>query len=769
MHWGTYDVTVQEGRLTAVEPWSGDPDPSPIGQSLIGSVNGPLRVMKPTFRRAWLERAGVRPHGRRGQGPFVELEWDEALDLVAAEVNRVRQDHGNAAIFGGSYGWASAGRFHHAQSQLHRFLNTIGGYTSSVNAYSYAAGEVILPHVIGSMKGLTGHHSTWDGVVDEGKLVVAFGGMPRRNAQVQGGGVGRHEVLRAMQQAGSRGVRFVNLSPVRDDGPDGIEFEWYTVVPGTDTAIMLSMAHVLITEGFHDDGFLKKYCVGFDYIRDYVLGHSDGIAKTPEWAAAISGLASGVIRELTRQMAAMRTMIMVNWAIQRADFGEQPYWMAVALASMLGQIGLPGGGVGFGYSSTNGAGRAELPFKWPSLPQGKNAISAHIPVARIADMLLAPGEPFDFNGRRLTYPDIRLIWWAGGNPFHHHQDLNRLVEAWQHPETIIVHEPYWTATAKHADIILPVTTSLERDDFSVANRDNLAVAMKKVMEPVGASRDDFDILSDLADRLGTGEAFTGGRSAMEWIQSMYVDARERAAQHGSVMPDFETFWNDGSVELERTVVSTAMLSEFRDDPFGNALRTPSGRIELFSETVAKFGYDGLPGHPVWREPREWLGSPLAEKYPLHLLSPQPADKLHSQYDQGSVSRAAKIKGRTRLRIHEEDARKRGIRDGDIVRIYNDRGACLAGAELTDAMLPGIVQLPTGSWFDPEEPGLFSSLERHGNPNVLTPDRGTSPIAQGSSCNSALVEVVRLEGPPPPMRAFDPPVIVSRNEESSNKS
>jgi len=760
-HWGTYVIQTRGGRVTGVEPWAGDPDPSPIGQSLIGTVNGPLRVVRPTFRREWLARRGSRAAGRRGADPFVELEWDEALDLVTAELQRVRNEYGNASIFAGSYGWASAGRFHHAQGQLHRFLNTIGGYTGSVNSYSYAAGEVLLPHIIGNMNGLTGNHSTWDGIANEGRLVVCFGGIPKRNGQIQAGGLGRHEVLSAMKSASANGVRFVNVSPVRDDGPDGIDFEWVPLRPNTDTAIMLAMAHTLLTEGLHDLAFLNRCCVGFETVRSYVLGDTDGVAKTARWAAEICGMDAEYIRELAREMAANRTMIMVNWAIQRADHGEQPYWMAITLAALLGQIGLPGGGFGFGYSSTNGAGRAELGFKWPSLPQGKNPVDHVIPVARLTDMLLNPGTEFEFDGKTLTYQDIRLVYWAGGNPFHHHQDLNRLVEAWQRPETIIVHEPYWTATARHADIVLPVTTTLEREDLAFANRENLALAMKQIIEPVGEARDDFQIFKCLARRLGTEHAFTGGRDAAEWIQALYDEARQKAETGGIMLPAFGDFWERGYFEAERKITASTLLAEFRADPDRHSLATPSGRIELFSKKIHSFGYDDCPGHAVWRTPKEWLGDALSKRYPLHLLSPQPADKLHSQYDHGSVSLAAKVSGRARLSLNRKDAESRGIKDGDVVRAFNDRGACLAGAALSDTLMPGVAQLPTGAWYDPANPHVEGSLERHGNPNVLTPDRGTSRLAQGASCNSTLVEVALFIGEPPPIGTLQPPPMVSR--------
>ncbi|MBN9219346.1 MAG: molybdopterin guanine dinucleotide-containing S/N-oxide reductase [Mesorhizobium sp.] len=756
MHWGTYEVSARNGRLVSVEPWSGDPDPSPIGRSMLGTVQGDLGVSRPAVRRGWLEgdRSGV--NGRRGGEPFVEVSWETALDMVAAELNRVRAGHGNSAIYAGSYGWASAGRFHHAQSQVHRFLNTIGGYTSSVLSYSYGAAEIILPHVLGSTDGLTGNHSTWDGIEAHSELIVAFGGLPWRNAQIQGGGAARHEAMAALQKAVGNGARLINISPVRDDAPREVKTEWLPLRPNSDTALMLALCYVLISEGFHDEAFLARYCTGFEAVRAYIMGETDGQPKTPAWAAGLAGIAEDEIVALAGAMATKRTMLMVSWSLQRADHGEQPYWAAITLAALLGQIGLPGGGLGFGYSSTNGAGRPEMGFRWSSLPQGRNPVKDFIPVARMADMLLNPGSSFDFNGAAMIYPDIRLVYWAGGNPFHHHQDLNRLVEAWQRPETIIVHEPFWTATARHADIVLPITTPLERNDLAFSNRENLVVAMKQAIDPVGEARDDFGIFADLSARLGTSGAFTEGRDADEWIRLLYEQARDNADTAGVEMPSFDRFWQDGHADLVRQVMSQTLLGAFRADPEHHRLATPSGRIELFSATIESFGYDDCPGHAVWREPREWLGSDLASRFPLHLLSPQPADKLHSQYDHGSVSRAGKVSGRAPLWINPQDAAARGIADGTIVRVFNDRGACLAGAVLTDGLVPGVIQLPTGAWFDPTEPGYPNSLEKHGNPNVLTPDRGTSRLAQSPTCNSTLVEVSRFEGAIPPVTAFDPP-------------
>lgn len=756
-HWGTYRVHTRSGKLIGIEEWSADPDPSPVGQSLMATQSS-LRIKRPAIRRGWLTHGPRRKDVGRGAEPFVEVPWDEALDLAAGELKRVREVYGNAAIYGGSYGWASAGRFHHAVSQLHRFLNTIGGYTGSIQDYSWAAGQTILPHVIGSTDGLTGYHSTWDTISENSRLIIAFGGLPVRNSQVQAGGLGEHQVRIQLRAATERGVRMISISPVKNDAPAEITSEWLWLRPNSDVALMLGIAHTLIKEKLYDAAFLSSHCVGFEKLCSYILGEVDQTPKTAEWAAQLSGVDAGRIASLAREMAATRTMIMVNWAIQRADHGEQPYWMAIALAALLGQIGLPGGGFGFGYGATNGMGRAELGFKWPALPQGRNPVASYIPVARISDLLLHPGATLEFNGTRIVYPDIRLVYWAGGNPFHHHQDINRLVSAWRQPETVIVHEQFWNPLARYADIVFPATTSLERNDVAFANRENVVVAMKKVIEPVDESRSDFAIFSGLAARLGVFSAFTNNWDEMDWIRDLYETARESAATHHIAMPDFPCFWREGFVAVNRRIRSHVLLADFRSDAAHHPLATPSGRIELFSETIASFGYKDCLGHPTWFEPIEWLGSPRTAQYPIHLLSCQPGSKLHSQYDHGEVSLREKIAARAPIRLSREDAIGRGIRASDVVRVFNDRGACLAGVVIDDTLKGGTAVLATGAWYDPLDPTTPMSLDKHGNPNMLTLDRGSSSLAQAPIPNSTLVEVELFRDPLPRVTAFLPPML-----------
>ena len=274
---------------------------------------------------------------------------------------------------------------------------------------------------------------------------------------------------------------------------------------------MLGLAHTLVAEGRHDQGFLDRYCAGYDTFERYLLGETDGVPKDAAWAG------TGVRHRARGDPApgaahgAARTLVTVTWSLQRAQHGEQPVWAALALAAMLGQIGLPGGGFGHGYGSMGDVGGHGPVLRLPTLRQGHNPVRTFIPVARIADMLLNPGAGYDYDGRRYRYPDIRLVYWAGGNPFHHHQDLGRLRAAFARPDTIVVHEPHWTATARHADIVLPVTTSLEREDIGSGRRDTHLIAMHRAVPPAGQARNDHDILAGLAARLGLEAAFTEGR------------------------------------------------------------------------------------------------------------------------------------------------------------------------------------------------------------------------------------------------------------------
>jgi biotin/methionine sulfoxide reductase len=754
-HWGAFSALPLGDRKIEILPDPRDPDPSALLGNIPASVSHSARIARPAARRGWLED-GPAPDERRGRDEFVPLSWSRALDLVAEELRRVYTAHGSRAVFGGSYGWASAGRFHDAQSQIHRFLNLAGGYVRSVGSYSSGAATVILPHVLGPQSAVAGNTVSWDELVAESAVVLAFGGMALKNNDVGGGGTSRHIARSRLRAARDRGVEFHLIGPLRDDLPAEINAVWHPIRPGTDVALMLGLAHTLVSEGRHDRAFLDRFCAGWEVFEDYLLGSEDSRPKDAAWAAAICGLPATEVAALARRVVGRRSLVTCSQSLQRAEHGEQPVWMGVVLAALLGQIGLPGGGFAYALGSTSNTGKPALAMPVPTLPQGRNSITDFIPVARLADMLLQPGEPFEFNGQNLSYPNIKLVYWAGGNPFHHHQDLNRLRRAFARPDTVVVHDSVWTASARHADVVLPATITLEREDLGAAAGDPLLIAMRRTVSPYREARDDYEIFAGLAERLGFAHQFTEGRSARQWLKYLYEATLRMLQGRGVAAPDFETFWEAGELALPTLPQDGGIVRAFRQNPQMAPLPTPSGKIEITSATIASFGYFDCPGHPAWLPPSEGLQSPLAARFPLQLIANQPAARLHSQLDFGAVSLASKIQGREPVRIHPRNAAARGINGGDVVRLFNDRGACLAGAVLSDAVLPGVVQLSTGAWYDPEDSAAEKPLCVHGNPNVLTRDAGTSRLAQGCTGQLALVEIERWDGPVPQIKAFDPP-------------
>src|SRR5690348_6771104 len=563
-HWGAFSVLVK-GQNLEILPHPRDPAPSVLLGNIPAAVSHRARIAQPMIRRGWLDR-GPGADERRGCDEFVAVSWDEAFERLAGELRRVYDRHGPRAVFGGSYGWASAGRFHDAPRQLHRFLNMAGGYVRSVGSYSSGAASVILPHVIGPQDTVAGNNVSWDELVGHSALVLAFGGMALKNNDVGGGGTSQHIAHARLRDARRQGAEFHLIGPLRDDLPAEIEAVWHPIRPGTDVAMMLGMAHTIVSEGLHDSAFLDRCCVGFEIFEEYLLGRRDGRSKDAAWAAAVCGIPAEEIAALARRAAGRRTLVTCSQSLQRAEHGEQPVWMGLVLAALLGQIGLPGGGFAYALGSTANTGKPPLAVPLPTLPLGENAISDFIPVARIADMLLHPGEPLDYNGRQLTYPQIRLAYWAGGNPFHHHQDLNRLREAFARPDTVIVHDSAWTATARHADIVLPATISLERDDIGAATGDPLLVAMHRAVAPHGAARDDYDIFAGLAGRLGFAAAFTEGRSARQWLEAIYEPTRRALAERGVNAPGFAEFWELGELELPVSPADGGIVRAFRRDP-----------------------------------------------------------------------------------------------------------------------------------------------------------------------------------------------------------
>ncbi|HVT67072.1 MAG TPA: molybdopterin-dependent oxidoreductase, partial [Trebonia sp.] len=570
-HWGAFRARQRPGGGIEVAPHELDPDPFPLIGNFTDAIGHPARVDRPYLRRGWLEGAPRTGDRARGRDEYVAVEWDEAEERLAAELRRVYGEFGASAVFGGSYGWSSAGQFHHAQTQVHRFLNTLGGYTRSVNTYSTGAAEVIIAHVAAGGNPLA-RTSTFSDLVGACELMVCFGGLPTKNAAVSFGGVTRHLTRTGIRELAASGCEFVSVSPLGDDLTDAAPLRWIAPRPGTDTALMLGICHDLIVSGRTDAAFLNRYTVGYDRFAAYVLGETGlsgaagGQPKSARWAAGICDIPEEEIHWLADMASSRRTLITVTPSLQRAEHGEQPVWAGIALACLLGGVGAPGQGFSMGFGAMGNVGNQHTSLRPPALPQGPNGAGTFIPVARIADLLLHPGAAFDYNGRTGTYPDIRLVYWAGGNPFHHHQDLFRLSAAFQRPDTVVVHEAFWTATARHADFVLPATTSVEREDFSAAGNDSCLVAMHRIREPYAQARDDYAIFAALSRRLGTEREYTEGRTAGEWVRHLYEEWREEAALAGHDAPEFGEFWDRGSAEVPTDPAPHSWLDYFRADP-----------------------------------------------------------------------------------------------------------------------------------------------------------------------------------------------------------
>lgn len=553
-----------------------------------------------------------------------------------------------------------------------------------------------------------------------------------------------------------------------------LDAEHISIIPGTDMAMMLGIANYMYKNNLHNKKFLKKYTVGSKKFFKYLTGETDGIDKTPEWAEKITTVPASVMKDLAKEFVKGRTTLQGGWAMQRADHGEQIHWMLTTLASMIGQIGLPGGGFTYSghYSSLgapahNAPAMGSFPKKFKAEVEAKlpwvNRKGKYIPVSSIARMLHNPNKPFDYDGKKLKYPDCRIVWWAGGNPFHHHQNVVDLTKAFRDkPETVIVTDPYWTATAKMADIVLPACTPFERNDLQFLGHGShqAIVAIKQIIDRVGESKTDFEICAGIADKLGPNykEYYTDGKDEMGWVKETYNKALKQAKSKNIPMPDFDTFWKEDIVKFELTEEKKNFVSfaKFRADKRKNRLGTDSGKIEIYSKKIESYKYDDCGPHPTWYEPVEYLGSEKAKKYPFHIVSPHPKYRLHSQLDNTWLRHVYEVQGREPVLINPKDAAKKGIKNGDVVKIFSERGALLAGAVLTNTVRENVIQINEGGWYSPVDIKNDDMMCAHGHVNTLTIDKPTSKLANGNIAHTCLVDFEKYTGALPAIKAFTPP-------------
>jgi biotin/methionine sulfoxide reductase len=542
----------------------------------------------------------------------------------------------------------------------------------------------------------------------------------------------------------ARGVKLFSIDPLLTESGRLCD-EWLAIRPGTDVALMAAMAYYMISEKKADTAFLDTYTVGYEPFRQYIMGEVDGVKKTPEWASKITDLSVERITALAKFYAETpKVKITCSRGIQRCDHGEQNVRMLITLALLKGEIGLPGGGLTFEIPvGAAGTGDQQVVGRGlGSFPAVANPVTQALIDQHSARMLLEAPVTVQLNGKAYTYPqpgksECKLSYWMGGSMLNQHDDINLNLHAYSKFETMIVQDSWWTPGARMADIVLPVASLFERNDITQFWR--YVVYQHKIIEPVGESRTDFDIFKDLAKRLGTYDRFVMGMETEEsWLR--------RLLSMSDVKLSYEDFRRVGSYKLPVQEAPTVGFAAFRKDPKANPLTTPSGKFEIHSETIANFKYADCPGTPQFIEPFEWLGSAKTTQYPLHIINKHPKWRRHSSYDNvQSLHQFSKVSGFEPITMNPKDAAERGLVDGDVARVFNDRGSVLCGVRITNEIRPRVVMLQEGSWYHPAEAGHIGSIDAGGCANVLTAQRGTSQLAQGPVCHDSLVQIEKYTG------------------------
>ncbi|MFG0906664.1 molybdopterin-dependent oxidoreductase [Photobacterium damselae] len=750
-HYGPFNAVVKNGKLIGVQPVN-DIDPFPtemLTKGIISRTFDDTRIKYPMVRKSLVEDplGDHNPH-LRGKEPFVRVSWDTAIALTSYCIARTIEKHGNEAVFSSSYGgWSHAG-LNRPQTLQGRFFNLIGGQSSCAGDYSAGASGVILPHVIGDME-VYSPQTAWKVIEENTELVLFVGCDPWKTNRIEFR-VADHSMQKHWEAFKEKGVKFISINPQKTQTDKALGSDMINIRPNTDTALFSAMSYYLVKNNKHDQAYIDKYTVGFDKYLDYLNGTTDGTEKTPEWAAEITGIPVEQITALADLCMSKRTQIAAGWALQRADHGEMIHWAIINFASIMGKIGKPGQGAGFSFHYGNG-GTAQSGKRMPiGLSQGRNPVTKICPVVMISDMLNNPGKAYTRDGANLTLPNAKLIYNAGNNLLSHQQDTNELIQALNNNiDTVICQDAWWCASAKYADIVLPATTTLERDDITSGGTysNNKIYAMRKVIEPVGESLDDYEIFSRLAFMFNVHDKYTEGKTYFQHIKSSYEasDATE----------DFDTFWKNGVTHLSTPEEANNWTrhGDFYKDPEAHPLHTKSGKIELFCETVASFKAEGCPGMPQWIPPFEWLGN--AKEGQVHVLSPHPWMRLHSQMANADVNSYESVQGRQMVLMNKEDAAAHGIKDGDLVEVYNERGALIGGAKLTDEAMRGVIYIHEGAWLQLDSKGRCNS----GSINMLTSSKPCSGLSDATSANTCLAYFKKCTDPESPNEAYQPPKIV----------
>ncbi len=674
--------------------------------------------------------------GERGDGKFEPISWDEALDMLAGHMRRVKETYGNSALFV-PYGTGSYNQLNGSQT-ARRLMNLFGGCLGIYNSYSWAAINIATPYVYGTLQ--TGNQrQDWLNA----RYILMWGWNP---AEMRDGTNSDFFVKLARQ----KGARVVCIDPRHTLSAASLADEWIPIRPGTDAAMMSAMAYVMITENLYDAEFVRTHCVGFEATQmpagaehaesyqDYILGTRDGIPKTPEWAEKITAVPRQAIARIAREYASIKPGVLYQgYGMQRRAYGEQVVRAGCVLAAITGNVGVPGGWAsGLGLQAPDGG-----PL-WNVFPVGENPVKASIPVFLWTEAVLRGREMTRADGiigaGRLDN-DIKLIYAVATNALiNQHANINRTAQILRDAsrvEFIAVQDNFLTPTGRFADLVLPACTQFEtwgvEDGWKYGDE---VILMPKLVEPPGETKSDYYICTELAARLGIAEAYTQGRDERAWVEWILDRYRETRFPGLPSLDDFEA--SNVGVYAEPVTQPAVALADFRAAPEAHPLDTPSGKIELFSKRLYEMANpEEIPAVPKYIQEWESPFGPEAEPYPLQAIGHHYMPRVHSTHDNVDWLEEAFPQ---RLFINELDAGQRGIADGDLVQVYNDRGTMILPCRVTRRILPGVVDIPQGAWWTPDENGV----DRRGSVNVLTSERWT-PLAFGTAQHTIMVQVEKV--------------------------
>ena len=685
--------------------------------------------------------------GARGEGKFKRISWDEAYDEIAASLKHIIKDYGNEAIYlnygTGTLGGTVTQSWPPGSTLIARLMNLTGGYLNHYGDYSTAQITVGLDYTYGG--GWAFGNSFSD--LENTKLIVQFGNNPAET-RMSGGGL-IHSLTEAKERANAR---MIVVDPRYTDTAGGREEQWIPIRPGTDTAFVAAMAYVMITENLVDQPFLDKYSVGYDEktlpvsapaksdYKSYILGQGpDGIVKTPEWASKITGIPVATIVQTAREIGTAKPCaILQGWGLQRTAGGEIASRAIAMLALLTGNVGINGGGTGARESTYS------IPFvRFPTLT---NPVQASIPMFLWTDAIARGTEMTatrdGIRGVDKLKSPIKFIWnYAGNCLINQHAEINRTHEILQDDkacEMIVVIDNHMTSSAKYADILLPDLTTSEQADFCMdAFVGDMAyfIFADQAIKPQFESKGIYEMCSEIAKRMGVSDAFTEGRDQEGWLRHLYTLTREQ----DPTLPDFETMRKQGIYKRRNPDSHYVAYKAFREDPEMNPLSTPSGKIEIYSERLAQIAAtwelkedEVIHPLPVYVSTFEGWDDKKRETYPLQLTGFHYKARTHSTYGNVDILKEA---ARQEMWINPIDANVRGIKNGDLIRIFNDRGEVHIPAKVTPRILPGVVALGEGGWYSPGK----NKVDKGGCINVLTTQR-PSPLAKGNPQHTNLVDV-----------------------------